>query len=593
MKLKTAILAAAIGLAGSLGAHAAEKDIVDTAVEAGQFKTLAAALEAAGLVETLKGAGPFTVFAPTDEAFAKLPAGTVENLLKPENKDQLTAILTYHVVPGKVMAARRGGIDEARTVNGKMIDVEVDGSSVKVNDATVTAADVAASNGVIHVIDTVILPPEADAQPQPRRRTMKFINILTLILVIVGGLNWGLVGLFDFDLVAAIFGGGSALSRIVYVLVGLSAAWQIAPLFSAMSSGEIAAERTGSRSGGPPDSRRLPPPSCSMDGFPAHAGRLQHRQLRRRRNGRLFRPGEWYGQLDKPPWRPPDWLFAPVWTVLYAMIALSGWLVWREAGFAGAALPLTIYGLQLILNAAWTPIFFGLRRPDLAVIEIALVWASILATICFSSRQPRRGLAARPVPGLGELRRCAQLFHMAAQPAATSRKETDDTTLDRGARRMQQGSRYALVAPADSASIRISGRTSRRRTCWHRGVRGQVHDRLPRRVPGELVCRRQTVAGEARPLAQLLRRRREPAAQRLARKGLDSSARSARLVPVVLRYYRDAGWPARMSGRSAAGRPFAPRRPTASRLRARRRWCRPRHARRYCTGPMTAVLYDP
>ena len=161
MNLKPATLAAAIGLAGSFGAHAAEKDIVDTAVEAGQFETLAAALDAAGLVSTLKGAGPFTVFAPTDEAFAKLPDGTVEKLLKPENKDQLTAILTYHVVPGKVMAADVAEIDEAQTVNGKMIDIEVDGSSVKVNDATVTAADIAAANGVIHVIDTVILPPES------------------------------------------------------------------------------------------------------------------------------------------------------------------------------------------------------------------------------------------------------------------------------------------------------------------------------------------------------------------------------------------------------------------------------------------------
>jgi uncharacterized surface protein with fasciclin (FAS1) repeats len=160
MNLKTAILAAAIGLAGSFGAHAAEKDIVDTAVEAEQFKTLAAALRAAGLVTTLKGAGPFTVFAPTDAAFAKLPAGTVENLLKSENKAQLTAILTYHVVPGKVMAADVAGMDEAKTVNGKTIDVEVNGSSVKINDATVTAADVLASNGVIHVIDTVILPPK-------------------------------------------------------------------------------------------------------------------------------------------------------------------------------------------------------------------------------------------------------------------------------------------------------------------------------------------------------------------------------------------------------------------------------------------------
>jgi uncharacterized surface protein with fasciclin (FAS1) repeats len=160
MKLKPAILAAAIGLAGAVNAQAAEKDIVDTAVEAGQFQTLAAALEAAGLVATLKGEGPFTVFAPTDEAFAKLPSGTVETLLKEENRDRLTAILTYHVVPGKVMSQDVAGIEEARTVNGRMIDVEVDGNAVKVNGATVTQADIAAANGVIHVIDTVILPPE-------------------------------------------------------------------------------------------------------------------------------------------------------------------------------------------------------------------------------------------------------------------------------------------------------------------------------------------------------------------------------------------------------------------------------------------------
>jgi uncharacterized surface protein with fasciclin (FAS1) repeats len=160
MNMKTSILAAAFALATSVSALASGKDIVDTAVEAGQFKTLAAALTAAGLVDTLKGAGPFTVFAPTDEAFAKLPAGTVENLLKPENKQQLTDILTYHVVAGKVMAADVAGLDEAKSVNGKMIDVEAAGGSVKVNGATVTAADVAASNGVIHVIDTVILPPE-------------------------------------------------------------------------------------------------------------------------------------------------------------------------------------------------------------------------------------------------------------------------------------------------------------------------------------------------------------------------------------------------------------------------------------------------
>jgi uncharacterized surface protein with fasciclin (FAS1) repeats len=160
MKMKTSILAAAFALATTVSALASGKDIVDTAVEAGQFKTLAAALTAAGLVDTLKGAGPFTVFAPTDEAFAKLPAGTVENLLKPENKQQLTDILTYHVVSGKVMAADVAGMDEAKSVNGKMIDVEAAGGTVKVSGATVTATDIAASNGVIHVIDTVILPPE-------------------------------------------------------------------------------------------------------------------------------------------------------------------------------------------------------------------------------------------------------------------------------------------------------------------------------------------------------------------------------------------------------------------------------------------------
>ena len=137
------------------------QDIVDTAVAAGQFKTLAAALTAAGLVDTLKGPGPFTVFAPTDAAFAKLPAGTFENLLKPENKAQLTAILTYHVVSGKVMAADVVKLKEAKTVNGKMLQVKVNGSEVMINDAKVTATDIAASNGVIHVIDSVVLPQAA------------------------------------------------------------------------------------------------------------------------------------------------------------------------------------------------------------------------------------------------------------------------------------------------------------------------------------------------------------------------------------------------------------------------------------------------
>ncbi|MGE5203170.1 MAG: fasciclin domain-containing protein [Acidobacteriota bacterium] len=149
-----------IGIAaGSANAYAADKDIVDTAVAAGEFKTLAAALTAAGLVDTLKGPGPFTVFAPTDAAFAKLPAGTLDSLLKPENKAKLTAILTYHVVAGKVMAADFVKLKEAKTVNGAMIAVKVDGGNVMINNAKVTTADIAASNGVIHVIDTVLLPP--------------------------------------------------------------------------------------------------------------------------------------------------------------------------------------------------------------------------------------------------------------------------------------------------------------------------------------------------------------------------------------------------------------------------------------------------
>ncbi|WP_112321273.1 fasciclin domain-containing protein [Oceanibium sediminis] len=137
------------------GGHA--KDIVDTAVEAGSFTTLVAAVEAAGLVETLKGEGPFTVFAPTDEAFAALPEGTVETLLLPENKDQLIAVLTYHVLPGKVMSSDITGDMSATTVQGSDVDITtMDG--VKVDGATVVTADIEADNGVIHVIDAVILP---------------------------------------------------------------------------------------------------------------------------------------------------------------------------------------------------------------------------------------------------------------------------------------------------------------------------------------------------------------------------------------------------------------------------------------------------
>ncbi len=135
------------------------KDIVDTAVAAGSFKTLAAALGAAGLVDTLKGPGPFTVFAPTDEAFAKLPAGTVESLLKPENKAKLADILTYHVVSGNVVSAAAVKLTEATALNKKTIKLEVKDGALYLNKSKVTTADVKCSNGVIHIIDTVMLPP--------------------------------------------------------------------------------------------------------------------------------------------------------------------------------------------------------------------------------------------------------------------------------------------------------------------------------------------------------------------------------------------------------------------------------------------------
>jgi uncharacterized surface protein with fasciclin (FAS1) repeats len=152
------VLIATQASAGNYGDKAKSKDIVDTAVAAGQFNTLAAALEAADLVGTLKGDGPFTVFAPTDAAFAKLPEGTVESLLKPENRDKLVAILTYHVVPGEVTAADVVKLSEAKTVNGQDVAITVADSGVRINDANVIKTDIDASNGVIHVIDTVILP---------------------------------------------------------------------------------------------------------------------------------------------------------------------------------------------------------------------------------------------------------------------------------------------------------------------------------------------------------------------------------------------------------------------------------------------------
>ena len=160
-KIASAVIVAgalALSSTAALAGGHAKKDIVDTALANEQFSTLVAAVQAAGLVDTLKGDGPFTVFAPTNDAFAKLPAGTVENLLKPENKDQLVAILTYHVLPGKVMAADIVGKTlSTATVQGSMVDIKAT-NGVMIDGATVTAADIETTNGVIHVIDTVILP---------------------------------------------------------------------------------------------------------------------------------------------------------------------------------------------------------------------------------------------------------------------------------------------------------------------------------------------------------------------------------------------------------------------------------------------------
>lgn len=171
LRLASIVLVAAVSVAACGGesssspgaqtptsAASAKGDIVDTAASAGQFKTLIAAVQAAGLEETLRGQGPFTVFAPTDEAFAKLPAGTVESLLKPENKDKLKAILTYHVVSGNVPSTEAVKLTSAKTVNGKELKLDASSGTLKVDGASVVKADVFASNGVIHVIDAVVLP---------------------------------------------------------------------------------------------------------------------------------------------------------------------------------------------------------------------------------------------------------------------------------------------------------------------------------------------------------------------------------------------------------------------------------------------------
>ena len=156
--VRVALLAIATLAMAAPKSNPASKDIVDTAVAAGSFQTLAKALQAADLVDALKGPGPFTVFAPTDEAFAKLPPGTLDSLLKPENKDKLRAILTYHVVAGDLPSATVAKLSSAKTLNGEEVKITASGGKVMINNAQVVKADIPASNGVIHVIDTVILP---------------------------------------------------------------------------------------------------------------------------------------------------------------------------------------------------------------------------------------------------------------------------------------------------------------------------------------------------------------------------------------------------------------------------------------------------
>ncbi len=180
--------------------RSAARDIVDTAVASGNFKTLAAALKAAGLVDALKGEGPFTVFAPTDEAFAKLPAGTVENLLKPENKALLTSILKYHVVPGRADAAAVTGMSSAVTLAGQRVDLGVRGGKVRLDErAWVTTADLACTNGIIHVIDTVIMP-ETKNVVQKAEEAGSFSTLLAAVKA--AGLDGALAGEGPFTIFA-------------------------------------------------------------------------------------------------------------------------------------------------------------------------------------------------------------------------------------------------------------------------------------------------------------------------------------------------------------------------------------------------------
>ncbi len=172
-----ALIAMLAVVAPAVANNEADKDIVDTAVAAGSFKTLAAALDAADLIGALKDKGPYTVFAPTDDAFAKLPKGTVESLLKPENKDKLIAVLTYHVVAGKVPASKVVKLSGAKTLNGQKVDIKVDGSSVTVDKANVVKTDIECSNGIIHVIDSVILPA-SDNIPTTAAKAGSFKTLL-------------------------------------------------------------------------------------------------------------------------------------------------------------------------------------------------------------------------------------------------------------------------------------------------------------------------------------------------------------------------------------------------------------------------------
>ena len=173
-------LAAAVVLTAGFAQWGEKQDIVTTAVEAGSFKTLAAALTAADLVEALQGDGPFTVFAPTDEAFANLPEGTVETLLKPENKDALIGVLTYHVVPGAVMAGQVVELKGANTLNGQRVDISVSDDGVKVDTAKVVKTDIECTNGVIHVIDSVILPA-SDNLPTTAAKAGTFKTLLAAV----------------------------------------------------------------------------------------------------------------------------------------------------------------------------------------------------------------------------------------------------------------------------------------------------------------------------------------------------------------------------------------------------------------------------